>query len=219
MQAAQNAMMCPGLPLFHPPSLYSFPQFVSFDIPTHTHLLLVHSGRATLCSHAKFATVHPSWWLVGDAGSIRLAAVYSGFSGDRAAPGVPQKSQKPQRPQRSPKEPLKAAGRLAVVSAATDAWPMAAGQRPPSARGDATPETPGSDPWAGFAPWTGGPFAGVAPSWVGHLAAAPSGSFGSQLYKNLEPASPLHRGRDQCHVTALVASRSFLLARSVVQLT
>lgn len=61
--------------------------------------------------------------------------------------------QKLQQPQRVPKEPLRAAGSVAAVGAATSAWPMAAGQSPPGARGDATPETTGKRPLGQFRAW------------------------------------------------------------------
>lgn len=70
-QAARNVMFCPDLPLFHPPSSYSFPRssYQPSQIPlSHTHAFSL-LGRATLLScqfcHLRF---HPLWWLVGDGG-------------------------------------------------------------------------------------------------------------------------------------------------------
>lgn len=121
---------------------------------------------------------------------------------------------------KGPKEPLKAAGSVAVVGAATGAWPMAAGQSPPGARGDATPETTREA--------TPGRVSRLALCWRRSLgrslglsafrAALPWTAFCliqiRNCYKNLRPASFIHahlRDWDQilrC-CTSLVSSHSF----------
>lgn len=79
--SCQKRHVLPDLPLFHPPCSYSFPRssYQSSEFP-HTHTPF-RSSYAQRCSRANFATyasIPCGGWL-GMAGSIRLAAVYSGF--------------------------------------------------------------------------------------------------------------------------------------------
>lgn len=158
-----------------------------FHFTTHTPFRSLDAQHCSRVNFATYASIPCGGWL-GMAGSIRLAAVYSGFLVERAssrrapeAPAAPE----------SPKEPLRAAGSVAAVGAATSAWPMAAGQSPPRRQGrcdakDHREATPGRvSRLARADPWLEGHWAFSA-----FRAALPWTALAANCYKNLQPASP-----------------------------